>query len=191
MTATAGSLRDREVDQEPRLRDRSSRSRRPGSVLPAFQTTLVWLLGIIGAIAIAWLLASWIFGLHLVILATGSMSPTMPAGTAVVERTADAADLAIGDVVSVPRAHDGQLVTHRIVGIDDGGSTGERVLSLRGDANSTQDGERYVVSKVGFVLFAVPGLGIALSAVTSPIGLAALGLVLAGAILWVLWPGER
>lgn len=191
MTATAGSLRDREVDQEPRLRDRSSRSRRRGSVLPAFQNTLVWLLGIIGTIAIVWLLASWIFELHLVILATGSMSPTMPAGTAVVERTADAADLAIGDVVSVPRAHDGQLVTHRIVGIDDGDSTGERVLSLRGDANSTQDGERYVVSKVGFVLFAVPGLGIALSAVTSPIGLAALGLVLAGAILWVLWPGER
>lgn len=191
MTATAGSLRDREVDLEPRLRDRSSRSRRRGSVLPAFQNTLVRLLGIFGAIAIAWLLASWIFGLHLVILATGSMSPTMPAGTAVVERTADAADLAIGDVVSVPRAHDGQLVTHRIVGIDDGDGTGERILSLQGDANSTQDAERYVVTKVGFAIFAIPGLGIALSAVTSPIGLAALGLVLAGAILWVLWPGER
>lgn len=151
----------------------------------------MWLLGIIGAIAIAWLLASWILGLHLVILATGSMSPTMPAGTAVIERTADAAGLAIGDVVSVPRAHDGQLVTHRIVGIDDTEDPAQSALTLRGDANRTDDSEQYVVSKVGLVLFAIPGLGIALSAVTSPIGLTALGLVLAGAILWVLWPRKR
>ena len=191
MTSTAESLRDREVDQEPRLRDRSSRPRRRGSVLPAIQNALVWLLGIIGAIAIAWLLASWIFGLHLVILTTGSMSPAMPPGTAVIERTTDAADLAVGDVVSVPRAHDGQLVTHRIIGIDDAASAAERALTLRGDANDTDDADSYVVSRAGIMIFAIPGLGVALSAMTSPAGLAILGVVLAGAVLWVLWPGRR
>ena len=193
MTSTADTLRDREVDEEPRLRDRSSRlrSRSRGSVLSAIQNTLVWLLGIVGTIAIAWLLASWIFGLHLVILATGSMSPGMPAGTAVIERTADAADLTVGAVISAPRSHDGQLVTHRIVGIDETGTADERALTLRGDANATDDAEQYVVAKAGLMIFAIPGLGIALSAVTSPIGLAALGIVLAGAVLWVLWPSKR
>jgi signal peptidase len=191
MTSTAESLRDREVDQEPRLRDRSSRSRRRGSVLPAIQNALVWALGTVGAVAIAWLLASAFLGLHLVIIATGSMSPGMPAGTAVIERTADAGELAVGDVVTVPRSHDGQLVTHRIVAIDETGVAGERALTLRGDANSTDDAEQYVVSQVGAVLFAIPVLGLVLSAATSPIGLAVLGIVLAGAVLWVLWPDRR
>lgn len=190
MTSTAEDLRDREVDQGLRRRDRSTRPRRRRSLLPAIQNVLVWLLGAVGAIAIAWLIASWALGLHLVFLATGSMSPTMPAGTAVIERTADAADLGVGDVVSVPRAHDDQLVTHRIVAIGDE-EADRRTLTLRGDANDADDAEQYIVTRAGVVLFAIPGLGFVLSAVTSPIGLAVLGLVLAGAVLWVLWPSRR
>lgn len=152
---------------------------------------LVWILGAAGLTAIAWLIASWVFGLQLVILTTGSMSPTMPAGSGVIVRTVDAAELATGDVVTVARAHDMRLVTHRIVDIAPADRETARTLTLQGDANETVDAEPYVVTQAQVAIVAVPGLGTVITFFTSPAGITALAVVIPLAVLWVLWPSKR
>nr|WP_277343660.1 signal peptidase I [Microbacterium excoecariae] len=151
---------------------------------------LVWILGAAGALAVAWLLAAWAFGLQLVVLTTGSMSPGMPPGTAVVTETVRADELEVGDVVSAPRAYDERLVTHRIVAIDAGDTADERVLTLRGDANEEDDAQAYHVTQAQRAVVAVPGLGYAVSFLGTPQGITVLAVVIPAAALWVLWPSR-
>ncbi|GGH36648.1 signal peptidase I [Microbacterium album] len=174
-----------------RVRGRTRRSRGARIVLFA-RNGLVVLLGGIGAASIAWLAAASFFGLHLVILSTGSMSPGMPPGTAAVVRVVDAADLRVGDVVSVPRAHDDELVTHRVVEIEPGAAPGERLLTLRGDANATPDAHRYAVTQAGLVVASLPWVGFPIAQLASPVRVTILAVLIPLAVLWVMWPrGSR
>lgn len=104
---------------------------------------------------------------------SGSMSPTIDTGALALARQVPAADLESGDVVSV-RAASGSRVTHRIVGIEHRGA--QAVLQLRGDANQVADAEPYVVSEADRVVVAVPYLGYAGAAASSPVGIFVLGL---------------
>ncbi|GAA3654178.1 signal peptidase I [Microbacterium marinilacus] len=168
------------------LRARHRRRRRLW--LPHPRDVLVWLLGAVGLVSIAWLLASWLLGLHLVVLTTGSMSPGMPPGTAAVERTVAAAELRVGDVVSVPRAGDGEVVTHRIVEISSNGEPDQRTLTLQGDANDGPDTQPYTVSRAGLVVVAVPAVGYVVTFLGSPAGITLLAVLIPAGVLWVLWP---
>jgi len=94
---------------------------------------------------------------------TGSMHPTMPPGTLVVDRPVNAGSIVVGDVVTYePNPNDpGGVITHRVVaqGFD---ATGAPVFQTKGDANPVPDpamvhgyqivGERwYYVPYVGYV----------------------------------------
>src|SRR5262249_15141450 len=141
-----------------------------------------------GLATVGWLLASWVLALQLIVLATGSMSPGMPPGTAAVIQATDAADLAVGDVVTVHRSGDGAPVTHRIVAIDAADDAAARILTLRGDANGTADRDRYEVVRAGRVVAALPSAGYAVVWARSPIVMTATAVVVGVLVAWAFWP---
>ena len=65
-------------------------------------------------------------------ISTGSMEPTLPVGTIVLETSADS--LEIGDIITFQQEGDGNPITHTLVGYEDDGS-----LMTMGDANPTPD----------------------------------------------------
>lgn len=113
----------------------------------------------IGVLCLVMTVAGVAFGVRPVIFLSGSMSPTIPAGSLAVARPVPAADLRAGDVVAV-RAGEAQ-VTHRIVAIThhDRSAT----LRLRGDANPGADDQPYEVEAAPRVLLSVPRAGVLLA----------------------------
>jgi signal peptidase len=90
---------------------------------------------------------------------TGSMQPTLPPGSLVVSRSVDVDTIDIGDVVTYQVASNRpEVVTHRVVGVGFG-STGERVLVTRGDANTVDDEPVHGVQVRGVVAYHLPYLG--------------------------------
>lgn len=119
------------------------------------------------------------------VVTSGSMSPTIPAGALAFAETSDALSVEVGDVVVVPTA-DGNRVMHRVV---ETAVTGDRaVLTLKGDANPTPDAEPHVVESVGQVRFDVPWLGYPVSWLATPWGLF---LLAAGAVGLLLFAFRR
>ncbi|KAA9087268.1 signal peptidase I [Microbacterium radiodurans] len=154
---------------------------------------VITVLGIVGIITIAWLIAAWLFGLSLVVFVTGSMTPTMPVGAAAISQATAAADLEVGDVVTVTRPDTGQPVTHRIVAIDTVTTSADaRELTLQGDDNDFADTQTYRVDEAPRVLVSAPGVGSVVLWAQTPIVMIAGSILIASAIAWALWPtGNR
>lgn len=128
-----------------------------------------------------------VLDLRLLTFRSGSMAPAIDTGALGVARPAAAADLRVGDVVSVPTAT-GSRITHRIVGIER--SAGEVGLELRGDGNAVADPTTYRVRSADRLWFSVPLLGYVLGAVASPVGWILLG-TYAGFLLRFLFVRPR
>lgn len=138
-----------------------------------------------GAVCIVLVVAAVAFGVSIMLFATGSMSPAIPAGAAALVREVPAASIEVGDVVTVDRP--GRLpITHRVVAIS--GSGAERALTLRGDANPVDDPAPYRVSTVRVVLFAVPGVASTIAALGNPLVLGTLTLLASALVVWAFWP---
>lgn len=137
-----------------------------GATVLALIGTVLALLGVATAL-----------GLSSVTFASGSMQPAIAEGSIAITRTVDPADLGVGDVASVVSTT-GERVTHRVTSVEDLGD-GATALTLRGDANPSDDPAPYVVDVADQVLAVVPGLG----------GVDAVPLVLGAAVGWVLVAG--
>ncbi|PSL37659.1 signal peptidase [Labedella gwakjiensis] len=154
--------------------------------------TQIRIAGIVGGTVLACVAIGWIFGLSVLVFATGSMAPTMPAGTAAIVERIDASTVKIGDVVTVPRPGQTLPVTHRVVSVSTvDGDTSARSLVLRGDANDANDREPYVVEQVERVLVAVPGAGRVIGVAQSPFGVGLAAAVVVMGLLWSFWPAQR
>ncbi|WP_245599694.1 signal peptidase I [Nakamurella lactea] len=159
---------------------------RSGRVAAAAGNLLLTLAAIGGAICILAVLAAWIFKITLIMFSTGSMSPTIPAGSVAVVRQIPAAEVNIGDVVTVDRP--GRLpVTHRVRAVEPGQGAA-RILTLRGDANAADDAETYPVTSVRLVQFSIPGVAGVIVALSNPFVLGGITILLAGLVLWAFWP---
>ncbi|MEY3566229.1 MAG: hypothetical protein RLZ19_243 [Actinomycetota bacterium] len=117
------------------------------------------------------------FGNEVLIVRSGSMSPTFDTGDAVIIRSLDAeevADLRPGRIVTFRPADSTVLVTHRIVDVVENDSGGVS-FTTKGDANESADSRRVASTDVigvyrtnmpraGFLLFALqrPRLGFVL-----------------------------
>lgn len=165
---------------------RRQRTRRPrrrwtaARVFGGVRSFVLTSFAVLGVACLVVFVGSMIFGVRPLVVVSGSMEPVLPVGSVVLSRSTPAAELEVGDIVTVERPRDLGLVTHRVVSATpgDGGST---ELVLRGDANSVDDPEPYVVSSAGRHVWHVPGLGhVALFLQTGG------GLALAGAIALVL-----
>jgi signal peptidase I len=113
---------------------------------------------------------------------SGSMAPTFDTGALALARSVPAADLRVGDVVSVTTAS-GTRVTHRVVATEPA-SGGQVLLTLRGDANRVEDPERYAVGSAYRVFGQVPWVGYAVAWMFSPTGLFLLGLAIGLLVLF-------
>ena len=103
---------------------------------------LLWVASIGGVICILVVIAAVVFHVTLIMFKTGSMEPTIPTGSLAVVHEIPASEIAVGDIVTVDRP--GQLpVTHRVTSVAGTGET--RTITLRGDANPTDDVAPYVV----------------------------------------------
>jgi len=176
----------------------SAESEQPAAASPPRRTfervraVVVAVVGTIGlACVLAWAAAA-LAGLSFVVVTTGSMAPTIPAGGIAVTHRADAADLAPGDVVTVPRPGSDLPVTHRVVSVDRvPGDEAARSLTLRGDDNDTDDRDPYVVREAGLVLVHAPRLGSVLVALTSPPARGAAVAAVGALVVWAFWPSRQ
>ena len=162
--------------------------RRIGSLIGDLALTIA---AAAGAVCIALVVAALAFNVSIMLFATGSMSPSIPAGSAALVREIPVGEVRLGDVVTVDRP--GKLpVTHRVVGIADS-STGDadhRALTLRGDANPVDDPAPYDVATVRIVLWSVPGIASVIEWFGDPIVLGSLTVAIAALVMWTFWPRE-
>ncbi|WP_338886627.1 signal peptidase I [Rhodococcus sovatensis] len=151
---------------------------------------LLNILAIGGVICLALVACAFFFNITLIMFKTGSMAPSIPAGSLAVVRAVPAASVQIGDVVTVDR--EGKLpVTHRVVAIDPISKTGVTVLELKGDANADADPGLYDVTEVRKVLWSVPGLARVIVYFSNPYVLGAITLAMATLVVAVFWPRDR
>ncbi|MGW9168089.1 hypothetical protein [Agromyces sp. NPDC055658] len=160
---------------------------RPSRGLAVAGDALLTVAAAAGALCLVLVIAAVSLGVGIVLFRTGSMSPTIPAGSAAVVREVPASSLAVGDVVTVDRP--GRLpVTHRVVAIDDGVRPSTRSLTLRGDANPVDDPAPYDVATARIVLFSVPGAAPAIAALGDARVLGGLTLGATALVVWAFWP---
>lgn len=167
---------------------RRARPSRWHRVSQGFIDVALWVLGILGLLSLLAALAAHLWGLSIILFSTGSMSPTIPAGAASLVQVVPASDVQVGDVVTIARK-DALPVTHRVTSIKPvDGSTTAYVITMRGDANSSDDVNPYQVTEVRRVLYSVPGVAQAIVRFRDPrvmVGLTAVAGVL---VTWAFWP---
>jgi signal peptidase len=84
------------------------------------------------------LLALAILGYRPLVVRSASMAPTLDVGDLIVVDEVRARDVAVGDIVTFDdRDRSGEVVTHRVVRVSDGGE--DIRFETRGDANSTSE----------------------------------------------------
>ena len=171
------------LDAVPRMHGVEQRTRpRTRDVL---KRCLIAFAGLLGVIAILVTVAPF-FGWTVVRLATGSMAPIFPTDSLLLTHQVSAADVRIGDIVMVQR-HGELPITHRIVAMQPG-ECGLEQLTLKGDANGTDDATPYLVREVGLVTGGVPWGGQVFNDLHSTVGLAGLTVFAALVVLWAWWP---
>ncbi|MGK3950281.1 signal peptidase I [Microbacterium sp. K2] len=148
---------------------------------------LLWIAAIAGLACIVLVIVALTANITLIMFRTGSMAPTIPAGSVAVVQSVAASQVHVGDVVTVDR--EGSLpVTHRITSIAPGASEGERVITMRGDANAADDPYPYTVQTVRVVLFSVPGIATVIVAMGNPYVLGGLTIGATALVVWAFWP---
>lgn len=166
------------------------RSRR--SVLAAVGDHLLTLLAAAGCLCILLVIAGWLFDISLIMFRTGSMSPTITAGSVAVVREMPATEMDVGDVVTVDRGEGILPVTHRVTAIEETDrTTGEVTFEMRGDANAVEDPEPYTATEVRRVMFSVPGAARIVQWFGDPYVLGGLTLGATALVIWAFWPRER
>lgn len=183
---TRRSLREQNPPAVAPAAASAPRRRGPGRVLA---DVLLWLAAIGGVVCIVLVILAYSAGVTLIMFKTGSMSPTIPAGSVAIVQRMPASAVAIGDVVTVDR--EGELpVTHRITSVSPGPSAEERVVTMRGDANAADDPFPYTVDSVRIVLFSVPGIATVVAGLGNPLVLGGITVAAAALVVWAFWPRD-
>ena len=157
-------------------------TRRAGRVLG---DVVMSLLALGGVICVVLVVLSFVFHVTLIMFKTGSMAPTIPAGSVAIVHRIPATDIEVGDVVTVDRL-DQLPVTHRVMSVAGEGSS--RIITLKGDANDAPDPLPYDVSEVRRVWLSVPGAATVIVWLSQPIVLGSVALGVAGLVTWAFWP---
>ncbi len=110
---------------------------------------------VLGVLCVLVTVLAPVLGVRPLIFQSGSMAPAIPAGSLALARDTDAADIEVGDVVTVP-AH-GAYVTHRVIEVTHGPD--RATLRLQGDGNKVPDADLYQVSSAPRTFASVPHLG--------------------------------
>lgn len=169
--------------------DATARMRYPQRILRIFSDVFMWLAAVGGAICIALVIVAFALNVSLIMFATGSMSPTITAGSVALVREIPASEVKIGDIITVDRP--GNLpVTHRVRSIEPM-SNGQWKLEMKGDANEQPDPLPYEVVNVRQTIGHVPGLASVIMWFGSPWVLGGLTLGAACMVTWAFWPRQQ
>jgi signal peptidase len=164
----------------------STLARRAGRIL---REALLTVAALGGAACIVLVVLAFTGGYSLVMFKTGSMSPTIPAGSVALVQQIPASEIAVGDVVTVERS-DALPITHRVTTIADGASDDQKVITMRGDANETEDPLPYTIDEVRIVRGSVPHLAHVIVWFGNPIVLGGITIFAAILVTWAFWPRE-
>jgi signal peptidase I len=96
---------------------------------------------VLGALCLCGTVLAPLVGIHPLIFLSGSMSPTIPAGSLALAHDVAADDIAVGDILTVPI--NGTFVTHRVVEVTH--RPGSATVLLRGDGNKVADDQVHTV----------------------------------------------
>ena len=153
--------------------------------------TLLTVAALGGAACIVLVILAFTGGYSLIMFKTGSMSPTIPTGSVALVREIPASEAKVGDVLTVDRP--GKLpVTHRVTSVAPAdGDPSERVITLKGDANQTEDPEPYRIDHARLVVGSVPGLATVIVWFGSPWIMGGITIAAAVLVTWAFWPRER
>jgi signal peptidase I len=141
-----------------------------------------------GTVCLALVPLAYFFHATLIMFRTGSMGPTIPAGSLALVRQMPASAVHVGDVVTVDRGP-APPVTHRVTSVTPAGGSA-RSITLRGDANPADDPQPYVVTRVRIVVVSAPGLAYAIRAVSNPIALGGVTVAVSALVTWAFWPAD-
>ena len=154
---------------------------------------LLTLLSVFGVVCIAAVIAAWYFGVNIMLFKTGSMSPTIPAGSVALVRTIPAAEAEIGDVVTVERGEGQMPITHRVLSNepDPAAPPDGRIIEMQGDANPTPDPLPYRVDEVSLLFWSEPDLGKLVVRLGHPGVLGSVTVLASLLVGWAFWPREQ
>ncbi len=131
--------------------------------------SVLWIVAFAGVLAGGLWVANALGLVQPLVVVSGSMEPGIMTGDLVFSTPIQAADLAVGDVATLPSTLTGKLVTHRVIDITAGQEAGRFLVHMKGDANEFADSEEYVVSGSVWTPFTqITGGGYLLSTVTKP-----------------------
>lgn len=108
------------------------------------------------------------FDWRLDVVFSGSMAPELKVGSVAITRPVESQDIRVGDIITFYSPLDGELTSHRVVGVEEGSSL---YFQTKGDANG--DADSFVVpaeNVVGKVWFHLPYFGYVVQFLKSPSG---------------------
>ena len=153
------------------------------------RSAILTIAALVGAFCILVFGASLAFGLKPQIVVSGSMEPTIPTGALLMAKEVSAAEVAVGDIVTVQRPNDAGLVTHRVTSIEQQFKNWE--ITMRGDANAADDPQPYTVRTVGKIVATVPGAGYVAGVFRTPFGITGIVVFGLAVVVAFLWNPER
>ncbi len=167
-----------------------TRSGRFAAVRRLLVDGVLWTLGGLGLLSVLAAVAAHVWGFSIVLFSTGSMTPTIPAGSAALVRLQPATSFHVGDVTTVERK-DLLPITHRIISIKPvAGQPEAREITMRGDANELEDPSPYLITQGRIVLASVPGIANLFQGMRNPLLMAGLTLLAGLLVGWAFWPRQ-
>ena len=154
--------------------------------LKGVSDVFLWIAAVGGVVSISIVVVSVVFGISLIMFKTGSMSPTIPAGSLAILRKIPASEIRVGDIITLDRANE-LPITHRVTSVMP--QEGEfRAVTMRGDANLSDDASAYVVDRGRIVMLSIPGLSSVVVWFSNPLVLGGLSVGAALLVTWGFWP---
>ncbi|TLM70917.1 signal peptidase I [Pseudarthrobacter sp. NamB4] len=158
-------------------------------LLNAGKETALTALAVAGCLSLLAVAAGAWLGVSLIVFRTGSMSPGIEPGAVAVVREVPATSLQPGDIATVQREESALPVTHRVVASEADPANAQKVLlTLKGDANTTEDPVRYHVESAKKLIFAVPELGSWVMRLQSPWLMGFTTVAMAALVTVTFWP---
>lgn len=141
---------------------------------------------LIAVVAGAWL------DISLIVFRTGSMSPGIEPGAIAVVQEVPASSLTRGDIATVQREGSSLPVTHRVVASAADPADHHKVfLTMKGDANASEDPVTYNVQSAKKLLVSVPGFGYWVMRLQSPWFMGFCTVAMAALVTWTFWPRSK
>lgn len=146
-------------------------------------------LSIAGALSIIFVIVGLTMNVSIMMFRTGSMDPTIPAGSIALVKEIPATEMNEGDIITVDRGTGLLPVTHRVTDISNvDEATGAVTFVMRGDANDFDDQDPYTATTVQRTFFSIPGIAPVIQQLQNPFVLGGLTLGATALVMWAFWP---